>query len=153
MRWLPSPFRLRAQEIAIRMALGAQRGGIARLILASGVKMALLGCALGVLGSLALSRFVGSFLLDVSPTDPMIYIAGVLIMMLMSLLASALPAARAASADPIDALRRYRSGSPPGPCTPREKSQTAEIDPQSLLSGLKAPRATQVVHPCPEPPK
>ncbi len=96
---------LRTQEIAIRMALGAQRGGIARLVLLSGAKMALLGCGLGVVGSLALSRFVGSFLFGLSATNPMIYIAGVLVMMVMALLASALPARRAASADPVDALR------------------------------------------------
>jgi putative ABC transport system permease protein len=96
---------LRAQEIAIRMALGAQRNGIARLVLISGAKLALLGCGLGVLGSLAVSRLVSSFLFEVSATDPPIYIMGVLIMILMALLASALPATRAASADPIDALR------------------------------------------------
>jgi putative ABC transport system permease protein len=96
---------LRTQEIAIRMALGSQRAGIARLILISGAKLALLGCVLGVLGSLAVSHLVSSFLFDVSATDPLIYTAGVLIMMLMALLASALPATRAASADPIDALR------------------------------------------------
>jgi putative ABC transport system permease protein len=96
---------LRTQEIAIRMALGAQRTGIARLILISGAKMALAGCAFGVLGSLGLSRLVRSFLFEVSPTDPMIYAASVVIMMLMALLASALPARRAASADPIRALR------------------------------------------------
>jgi ABC-type antimicrobial peptide transport system permease subunit len=95
----------RTQEIAIRMALGAQRTGIARLVLISGAKLALLGCSLGVLGSVAVSRIVGSFLFDVSPTDPIVYTAAVLIMMLMALLASALPATRAASADPIDALR------------------------------------------------
>ena len=95
---------LRTQEIAIRMALGAQRTGIARLILISGSKMALLGCAFGVVGSLALSRLVSSFLFGVSATDPLIYIASVLLMMLMALLASALPATRAASADPIAAL-------------------------------------------------
>ena len=96
---------LRTQEIAIRMALGSQRAGIARLILISGAKLALLGCVLGVLGSLAVSHLVSSFLFDVSATDPLIYTAGVLLMMLMALLASALPATRAASADPIDALR------------------------------------------------
>ena len=96
---------LRTQEIAIRMALGAQRTGIARLVLISGAKMALLGCGFGVLGSLAVSRLVSSFLFEVSATDPLIYTASVLIMMLMALLASALPATRAASADPIDALR------------------------------------------------
>jgi len=58
-----------------------------------------------VLGSIAVSRFVRSFLFEVSATDPLIYLAGVLLMMLMALLAAALPATRAASADPIDALR------------------------------------------------
>ena len=96
---------LRTQEIAIRMALGAQRAGIARLVLLSGAKMALLGCVLGVLLSLAASRLVSSFLFGVSATDPFIYLAGVVIMMLMALLASALPATRAASADPSRALR------------------------------------------------
>jgi ABC-type antimicrobial peptide transport system permease subunit len=96
---------LRTQEIAIRMALGAQRGGIARLVLVSGAKMALLGCGLGVLGSLAVSRLIGSFLFNVSATDPLIYLAAAVTMMLMTLLASALPARRAACADPLDALR------------------------------------------------
>ncbi|HKT69742.1 MAG TPA: hypothetical protein VJP83_09910, partial [Terriglobales bacterium] len=63
------------------------------------------GCVLGVIASLAVSRLVSSFLFQVSPTDPVIYVAAVLLMILMALLASALPAARAASADPIDALR------------------------------------------------
>jgi len=96
---------LRTQEIAVRMALGAQRTGIARLVLISSARLALVGCGIGVLGSLAVSRLVSSFLFDVSATDPMIYAAGVLIMMLLALLASALPAMRAASADPMAALR------------------------------------------------
>jgi putative ABC transport system permease protein len=54
---------------------------------------------------LAVSRLVSAFLFQVSATDPIIYMAGSLVMILMALLASALPAARAASADPIDALR------------------------------------------------
>jgi putative ABC transport system permease protein len=96
---------LRTQEIAIRMALGAQRIGIARLVLISGAKLTLLGCGLGLLGSLAVSRLVKSFLFNVSATDPLVYIAAALTMMLMALLASVLPATRAASVDPIDALR------------------------------------------------
>jgi putative ABC transport system permease protein len=96
---------LRTQEIAIRMALGAKRIAIARLVLISGAKLALLGGGLGVLGSLAVSRLISSFLFDVSATDPLIYLTGVLIMIHLALLASVLPAARAASADPIDALR------------------------------------------------
>ena len=96
---------LRTQEIAIRMALGAQRSGIARLVLISVARVALLGCGLGVLGSLAVSRLVSSFLFDVTATDPFIYVVGVLIMMGMALLASVLPATRAASADLIKILR------------------------------------------------
>jgi ABC-type antimicrobial peptide transport system permease subunit len=87
------------------MALGAKRTGIARLVLISGTRLALLGCGLGVLGSLAVSRLVSSFLFEVSATDPLVYAMGVLIMVLMALLASVLPATRAASADPIEALR------------------------------------------------
>jgi putative ABC transport system permease protein len=96
---------MRTREIAIRMALGSQRTGIARLILFSATKLAFLGCVLGVLGSLAASRLVSSFLFEVTATDPLIYIAAFLIMMLMTLVASAIPARRAASADPINALR------------------------------------------------
>lgn len=96
---------LRTQEIAIRMALGAQRENIARLVLASGARLALVGCAFGVLGSFAVSKAVDSFLFGVSATDPMIYSASVLAMLLVALVASALPAVRAASADPIQALR------------------------------------------------
>jgi len=95
----------RTQEIAIRMTLGAQRAGIAKLVLVSGARLTLVGCCLGVLGSLAVSRLVSSFLFGTSATDPLIYILCVLIMMIMALLASTLPAARAASADPMDALR------------------------------------------------
>src|SRR6202789_1650240 len=93
------------QEIAIRMAVGAQRAGIARLVLVSGAKLALIGCGLGVLGSLAISRMVSSFLFNVSATDPLVYLAAALTMMLMALAASALPAMRAASANPLEALR------------------------------------------------
>ena len=95
----------RKQEIAIRMTLGAQRASIAKLVLISGAKLALYGCVLGVLRSLAASRLVNSFLFGVSATDPLAYSGGVLLMMLMALFASALPATRAASAHPLDALR------------------------------------------------
>jgi len=95
----------RAQEIAIRMALGAQRAVIARLVIFSAARLALLGCSLGVLGSLAASHVLRSFLFEVSATDPFIYMTAVLTMMLVALLASALPATRAASADPVDTLR------------------------------------------------
>jgi putative ABC transport system permease protein len=95
----------RAHELAIRMALGAQRTGIARLVMLSGAKLACIGCVLGVLGSVAVARVVKGFLFEVSPTDPLLYAVAVALMMLMALLASALPATRAASAEPIRALR------------------------------------------------
>jgi ABC-type antimicrobial peptide transport system permease subunit len=98
---------LRTQEIAIRIALGAQRTSIARLVLISGAKLAVIGCVLGVLGSFAISRLVNAFLFDVSATDPLVYSVAALIMLLLALLASALPAARAAAADPVDALRAH----------------------------------------------
>jgi putative ABC transport system permease protein len=96
---------LRAQEITIRMALGAQRAAIARMVLVSGAKLALLGCGLGLLGSVAVARLVNSFLFDVSATDPLVYIGAALTMMAMALMASALPARRAASANPVEVLR------------------------------------------------
>jgi predicted permease len=95
----------RTQEIAIRVTLGAQRAAIAKLVLVSGAKLALLGCGLGVLASLLASRLVGSFLFNVSATDPLIYLVCALVMMAMALLASTLPAACAASIEPMQTLR------------------------------------------------
>jgi predicted permease len=95
----------RNREIAIRMTLGAQRTNIAQMVLLSAAKLALLGCSIGVVASLAASRLVGSFLFGVSATDPFTYSAAVLIMLLLALLASAIPALRAASSDPIQPLR------------------------------------------------
>jgi len=96
---------LRTHEIAIRMALGAQRNGIATLVLVSGAKLALIGCTLGVLVSLGVSRIIQSLLFGVSATDPTIYLTSVLIMMITALLASAVPATRAACVDPMVSLR------------------------------------------------
>ncbi len=95
----------RTQEIAVRMALGAQRRNIERLVLGSGAKIAVTGCALGVLGSLSVSRLVGAFLFGVSATNPIVYVASVALMLVLALVASALPALRAAGADPAQALR------------------------------------------------
>jgi predicted permease len=95
----------RTQEIAVRVALGAQRGNIARLVLGSGIKIAAAGCALGILGSVAVSRIVAAFLFEVSATSPIVYGTSVVLMLALALLASALPALRAAAADPAHALR------------------------------------------------
>jgi predicted permease len=96
---------MRTQEISIRLALGAGRVNIARLVLVSGFRLGLMGCGLGVLGSWGAARLVQSFLFGVTATDPLIYLISIVIILIMVVAASALPAARAASSDPIDALR------------------------------------------------
>jgi putative ABC transport system permease protein len=96
---------LRSREIAVRIALGAQRSAIATLVLISGLKLALIGCGLGVLSALAASGLMSSFVFGISATDPLIYSASVLMMMVLAVLASALPAARAAIAEPMAVLR------------------------------------------------
>jgi predicted permease len=95
----------RVQEMAIRMALGSQRSDIMRLILQSGIKLAILGCALGLAGAAAVSGLLRSFLFGVSPFDPLVMILAAIAVFLLALLASALPARRAASVDPMQALR------------------------------------------------
>ncbi|XBH15926.1 hypothetical protein P8935_15270 [Telmatobacter sp. DSM 110680] len=87
------------------MAVGAERGRIAGMVLAGGAKLALLGCSLGVAGSMALSQIVRTFLFDVSPTDPGLYAISGAVMLLLTMAASALPAARAAATEPTRALR------------------------------------------------
>jgi putative ABC transport system permease protein len=96
---------LRTKEIAIRMALGAHRAGITRLVLQSGAKLGLLGSTLGILGSLTASHLIRSYLFEVSPTDPWIYAGSIILMMAIAHIAALLPALRAASGDPIATLR------------------------------------------------
>ena len=95
----------RVQEMAIRMALGSQRSGIMRLVLQSGMKLALLGCVLGLVGAAAASRLLRSFLFGVSPFDPLIMVLAAIAVFVLAGIASALPARRAASVDPMQALR------------------------------------------------
>ena len=96
---------LREQEMALRMALGCQRSGVLTLILTSGVKLAAIGCGLGLFGAMAASRLLRSFLFGVSPFDPVVLPLSALAMLLLALAASALPARRAAKTDPMLALR------------------------------------------------
>jgi ABC-type antimicrobial peptide transport system permease subunit len=96
---------LREQEIAVRMALGCRRSGVLMLILGSGVKLAAVGCALGLLGAVAAARLLRTFLFDVSPFDPAVLTLSAVAMLLLALTASALPAKRASGTDPMLALR------------------------------------------------
>jgi putative ABC transport system permease protein len=96
---------MRSQEMAIRMALGSRRVEIVRLVLISGAKLAAIGCGAGLIGALAISKLLGSMLFNVSATDPLILTASIATMIVLSLVACAIPAQRAASANPVDALR------------------------------------------------
>ncbi len=96
---------LRAQEMAIRMALGSQRADILRLVFASAAKVAVLGCAIGLLGVVAASRLLRSFLFGVSPFDPLVLSLAAVFVLLLAWLASLLPARRAASIDLMSVLR------------------------------------------------
>ena len=95
----------RVQEMAIRMALGSQRSHIMRLVLFSGLKLAAVGCLLGSVGAAVASTVLRSFLFHVSPFDPIVLVLTAITVFALTLAASALPARRAASVNPSQALR------------------------------------------------
>jgi putative ABC transport system permease protein len=95
----------RVQEMAIRMALGSQRSSIVRLVLESGAKLAVVGCVLGLSGAAAASGLLRSLLFGVSPFDPIVLTLAAIGVMLLAVAASVLPALRAASIEPMQALR------------------------------------------------
>ncbi|HEY3458148.1 MAG TPA: FtsX-like permease family protein [Bryobacteraceae bacterium] len=96
----------RSNEIGLRMALGATPGNVLRLILRQGVALAVAGMALGFLGSLAGTRLMTSMLFEVKPTDPVTYAAVGILLGIVVLAASYIPARRAARLDPLIALRQ-----------------------------------------------
>ena len=95
----------RVPEIGIRMTLGAKRSDVLGMVIAQGLKLALCGVLIGVLGSLALGRILSGFLYGVSPSDPPTILGVAALLLLVALVASYLPARRAARVDPIVALR------------------------------------------------
>ncbi|MDQ2843459.1 MAG: ABC transporter permease, partial [Acidobacteriota bacterium] len=95
----------RTQEIGVRMALGAQRADVLRMILGFGCRMTLAGVAIGVAGALASSRLLASLLFQVSAINPLIFASATVMLLGMAILASFLPARRATLIDPIQALR------------------------------------------------
>ncbi len=95
----------RTQEIGVRMALGAPRASVLRQVVGQGMALTALGLAVGLLGAWGLSRVLASMLYGVSATDPVTYVLTACFLALVALLASWVPATRAARVDPVEALR------------------------------------------------
>ena len=95
----------RSHEIGIRIALGAERGDVLRLIVRSGLRMVLIGELVGMLGAVLLARAVSSLAYGVSATDPRTLMAAVGLLTVVALAASYIPARRAVKVDPMQALR------------------------------------------------
>jgi putative ABC transport system permease protein len=95
----------RTQEMGIRMALGAQRGDVLRLIVGEGAQLAVLGVVIGIAASFVITRLLSSLLFGVSATDPLTFAGVAVLLTLLALLASYIPARRAVRLDPSSALR------------------------------------------------
>jgi hypothetical protein len=96
---------LRSHEMAIRLALGAQRAGVVRLILISAAKLGLGGCAIGAIAAVFATRLVRSMLFQVDPLDPAVIACAAAAIFLLTLAASLAPARHAAAVEPVEALR------------------------------------------------
>ena len=96
----------RTREIGIRVALGAQRSDVLRLIMREGAKFSVIGISLGLVSALALTRLLASELYGVSPADPVTFLAAAILMTAVTLLACYIPTRRAMRVDPLVALRQ-----------------------------------------------
>jgi putative ABC transport system permease protein len=95
----------RTQELAIRMALGADRPMVLRLVLREGLRVALTGAVIGLVAALGLSRVMSGYVYGVQSTDPLTFAAAALLLILAALAACCVPAWRATQVEPIQALR------------------------------------------------
>jgi predicted permease len=95
----------RTSEIGVRIALGASRGHVLRMILWQGLKVSFLGLLFGLLGALALTRVLTSWLYGVSALDPITFVAVLVLLLFITVTACLIPARRAASVDPMRCLR------------------------------------------------
>jgi putative ABC transport system permease protein len=95
----------RTHEIGVRMALGAERGDVLKIVVGQGLRSALAGTCVGVAASIGLTRFLQTMLFGVKPTDPVTFVAVSLVLLVVAWLACYIPARRATKIDPIEALR------------------------------------------------
>jgi ABC-type antimicrobial peptide transport system permease subunit len=95
----------RTHEFAIRLALGATRANLLRLVLRSGVRLGLAGCVIGAIGAVFATRFLRALLFQVDPLDPAALVLATTAILVLVLAASLIPARRAASLEPMQALR------------------------------------------------
>ncbi len=95
----------RTHEIGVRRALGALENNVLSMVIRQGLKLTIIGMAIGLLASWGLTRFLARILFGVTPTDPLTYLVVVLVMFVVALLATWLPARRASRIDPMTALR------------------------------------------------
>jgi len=95
----------RYNEIGIRMALGARASGVVGRVIREGVGLTLLGLGIGVAGAVGLTRLMQSMIHGVSATDPVTFVAGVVLLIVVAALASSVPALRASRVNPIEVLR------------------------------------------------
>ena len=95
----------RSSELGIRLALGATRGDILKLVLGQGTKLALYGVAIGAAASLAVTRLLSDMLYRTSAMDPAIFLVSAALFTVAALAASYVPARRAMKIDPVEALR------------------------------------------------
>jgi predicted permease len=95
----------RTREVGIRMALGARRRAVVRLIMRQGLLMILFGLAVGLAGAFGLTRYLRSLLFDVKPTDPLTFLLASIVLFIVALVACFIPAYRAAKVDPVTTLR------------------------------------------------
>ncbi|MGA8706273.1 MAG: FtsX-like permease family protein, partial [Steroidobacteraceae bacterium] len=98
-------FSRRIGEIGLRMALGAQRGDILKIVLGEGARMVVFGVAAGLIGSAMLTRFLQTMLFEIKPTDPITFGVLTALLVAVALLACLIPAQRATRVDPLMALR------------------------------------------------
>jgi ABC-type antimicrobial peptide transport system permease subunit len=95
----------RRNEIGIRMALGAEQSRVLRMVLREVITLIFIGLAVGLAAALATTRFVASFLYDVTPNDPRVLGSAAAVLFMVAVIAGYLPARRASRLDPMDALR------------------------------------------------